>query len=130
MRGSPTTWSGSQVACLGGLYTQAISISDIAQGTFEIASPASSSSLLCLRLPCSLRPLRRPHSSVPSELKAQLPMLSSGTRASTPLIGEVDGIQKKLAELGEAAEEVRDTGCGSGSKWSGDSIVDTECLKQ
>lgn len=42
-----------------------------------------------------------------SELKAQLPMLSSGSRASTPLSKEADGIRAKLEELGSDAGEVR-----------------------
>eukprot|EP00752_Nemacystus_decipiens_P005700 g5158.t1 len=40
-----------------------------------------------------------------SELKEQLPMLSSGSRASTPLKKEADGIRAKLEELGEDAAE-------------------------
>ena len=41
-----------------------------------------------------------------SELKGQLPMLSSGSRASTPLKKEADSIRAKLEELGEDAAEV------------------------
>lgn len=41
-----------------------------------------------------------------SALKAQLPMLSTGARASTPLKAQADGIRLKLSELGEDAAEV------------------------
>lgn len=41
-----------------------------------------------------------------SDLKAQLPMLSSGSRASTPLKGQADEIRQQLSELGEDAAEV------------------------
>ncbi|CAB1099446.1 unnamed protein product [Ectocarpus sp. CCAP 1310/34] len=40
-----------------------------------------------------------------STLKEQLPVLSSGSRASTPLKKEADGIRSKLEELGEDAAE-------------------------
>lgn len=42
----------------------------------------------------------------PSTLKEQLPVLSSGSRASTPLKKEADSIRAKLEELGEDAAEV------------------------
>lgn len=42
-----------------------------------------------------------------SEVKEQLPLLSSGSRASVPLKKEADGIRKKIEELGEDAADVR-----------------------
>lgn len=47
-----------------------------------------------------------PSAMPPSTLKEQLPMLSSGSRASTPLKKEADGIRAKLEGLGEDAAEV------------------------
>ncbi len=41
-----------------------------------------------------------------STLKDQLPVLSTGSRASTPLNKEADSIRAKLEELGEDAAEV------------------------
>lgn len=41
-----------------------------------------------------------------STLKEQLPVLSTGSRASTPLQKEADGIRSKLEELGEDTAEV------------------------
>lgn len=41
-----------------------------------------------------------------STLKEQLPVLSTGSRASTPLKKEADSIRAKLEELGEDAAEV------------------------
>ncbi|CAN0368004.1 unnamed protein product, partial [Laminaria digitata] len=41
-----------------------------------------------------------------STLKEQLPMLSSGSRASTPLKKQADGIRETLSELGEDAAGV------------------------
>lgn len=51
-------------------------------------------------------PVYPTHTQKKSTLKEQLPVLSSGSRASTPLKKEADGIRSKLEELGEDAAEV------------------------
>ena len=50
-------------------------------------------------------------------------MLSTGSRASTPLKKQADGIREKLADLGEDAAGVRACICrvrfGSAGRWGG-----------